>query len=1495
MSKDFDFSILLERFEISIINDLNVLIDKFFSFANSSKSIDYDTNVHGAIFKILNELLDENSNFVNNKIDFVKLKNNFSKKKLYDILELISKFYLNGYFSFKKVNHLFKLKPNLSYEFLKKKIEKNNFKIKNESFDCLLKFNLDINPCLAYINLVNDSVQFFKVDITKELSDSSCILIDGISLLTYILHHDVDLYNGGQFLHLIFLFERFIRLINEFTEYFYIVFFKDLNNFLFTDKSIYLSINVILAHLYNIPGLDKKVKFFKNFNENDYMIFLEEKKPTFIFMNDLECFNKLRLKLSKKQNIKSIYKLFELKHLSIDVNIAHLNEMTINSNRLNVFYAQPKLENKNNFNNLVKIGYENQIIELYKKEKALQNRDKKFFQKILSNNNFLRKINTLNSVLGDKLTIYSISIIYCYFNKSTEIDDLEFAGFLFLIILNAYIVQKLDLQSRSVKLKKRKSYCNSSFKQLIRLFQNSLAFIISTDLFSFIQLLPSTISDLFDGRIFSLTFLLSRTQGVNWQPLFQKELTSILNNVFIFLKESSKIIYNEENEFNKIIELGTDNATNTEILSLFHDVFKDKSYSLKKLKSKCFDIKTESVDLEINTIKHPLIRNMVKNVFSSDKYEFQFDTKASKIKFLVDNFLLNNKWKDNFKTYNTQLKNENEKDLISDKIVNELNIFSLEFDEFKIIKPKCDHKSYDFFEENFHNKNFIELEEMIINFEMDFKLSFYYLKRIFKVVQILARKEKSELFESLYIKLFTTMDEIWIRLIHNQAEKKHLIKIIPKIIEILDYFNLNTLVNKIKIFTKQNFDIELEDLVKLKDLKLDFDISENRFQLFCLSDILKREIKPGNSNRTSLFKPDLWQEEFLDAIDKNESMLIVAPTSTGKTFSSFYAMKKILETNDDSLLIYVSPTKALANQTAFNVMKNFKNVKLNGNKKVCGIFTRDFRNNLMDCKILITVPQCLFIMLINYYNTSWPSNIKYVVFDEIHSLNGEKSTDIWEYLLLLIKCPFIALSATIGKPEVFNKWLNDLENYKSGRKVRLIHYKESHTDLKKFLFTNQGFRKINPLGYINYENLKKYQTFPSDINLIPSETVELYDNLKKYINLQDLDLDLYTNFQTNLEISLFFTRNSARDYLDKLKEKALEYILENQNCKFLENFTIKLNENEFYPSYREENGNKKNSLCLMVKELFEKNMHPCIVFCNNRYLCEKTADLLMKENLKLNANFKNNRVERFIAELVRTKEIDKKFLKLIELGIGYHHSGMLPVLKSVVEALFRVGKLKVIIATATLALGIHMPCKTVVFMDDQIYLDSFQYRQASGRAGRRGYDQCGNVIFFDISLSKIERLVGSYTTELRPHFPISVSFVMQLFDNVLKSNQNRNLNVDCVLNKSYWNFKYSKINQIGYHAVFSLSFLFQLKLLNSRGRFSAFSNLLEKIHYHEPSNFFFYYLLANNYFHEILKDDFNEKNEDDYLEMVMLLICNLFNRIPVKNKKKNLLPKLDKK
>ena len=515
---------------------------------------------------------------------------------------------------------------------------------------------------------------------------------------------------------------------------------------------------------------------------------------------------------------------------------------------------------------------------------------------------------------------------------------------------------------------------------------------------------------------------------------------------------------------------------------------------------------------------------------------------------------------------------------------------------------------------------------------------------------------------------------------------------------------------------------------------------------------------------------------------------------------------------------------------------------------------------------------------------------------------------VWEHLFLLIKCPFIALSATISNSNKLFEWLHGLEafrnkNEKSKKKLVLVEHSERYSDLKRFIYTSNGLKPLHPVGCLNPATVKKHACLPSDLHMSAVEVIQLYTALKRVCpqHVESLDPESSTLLEIKPSQSLFSTRTSVRKYETELKSVLLSFILNEKPKKLIDNqLAVSFQPNEHYPKtiyYHIKQKTEKlskspliQSFLDLVTELVECNLLPCIVFTNNRLLCENfakklTAHLNSESDLSLSNEQPNENTT--INEIM--SELSEEHREMFDVGVGWHHSGLSANLKAITEALFRLGKIKIVFATATLALGVHMPCKTVVFLDDSIYLDSFQYRQAAGRAGRRGFDQHGNVVFFNVPLVKVKRLVGSFIPEIRPHFPLSTSFALKFFDNQFQRKSPHNLTVDCLLNKSFWNYTYkSKVSQVHYDAVFSLNFLVDMRLINENGKFSLFSTLLERLHYHEPSNFVLYYLLINGNFHKIV-DSSPKLSDESLIEIYMIIICHLFNPQP-KRKKSSTLP-----
>ncbi|EGU72487.1 hypothetical protein FOXB_17004, partial [Fusarium oxysporum f. sp. conglutinans Fo5176] len=127
------------------------------------------------------------------------------------------------------------------------------------------------------------------------------------------------------------------------------------------------------------------------------------------------------------------------------------------------------------------------------------------------------------------------------------------------------------------------------------------------------------------------------------------------------------------------------------------------------------------------------------------------------------------------------------------------------------------------------------------------------------------------------------------------------------------------------------------------------------------------------------------------------------------------------------------------------------------------------------------------------------------------------------------------------------------------------------------------------------------------------------------------------------------------------------------------------------------------------------------------------------------------------------KKVQPWLIDALRRGLGIHHAGMNLQYRRIVEMLFRKGYLRLVVATGTLALGINMPCKTVVFSGDSVFLSPQNYRQASGRAGRRGFDLLGNVVFNGINRDRVHEIMSSRLPALKGQFPISTTLVLRLF------------------------------------------------------------------------------------------------------------------------------------
>ncbi|MDO5576908.1 MAG: DEAD/DEAH box helicase [Fibrobacter sp.] len=204
---------------------------------------------------------------------------------------------------------------------------------------------------------------------------------------------------------------------------------------------------------------------------------------------------------------------------------------------------------------------------------------------------------------------------------------------------------------------------------------------------------------------------------------------------------------------------------------------------------------------------------------------------------------------------------------------------------------------------------------------------------------------------------------------------------------------------------------------------------------------------------------------------------------------------------------------------------------------------------------------------------------------------------------------------------------------------------------------------------------------------------------------------------------------------------------------------------------------RKPSSRRIIDYVISHGQLPVLYFCFNRRACEYNAELHSK--LKLLSEDELAQSKKMIEELVNQYNLHDYerigyLRELWESGTAFHHAGILPAAKEIVERLFTAGLVKLLFCTETFALGVNMPASSVIFDElekfDGVefnYLMTREYNQMAGRAGRRGMDEVGYVYSQIIPEATdpvhIERLLYGTNEKINSRFYASYSTILNLY------------------------------------------------------------------------------------------------------------------------------------
>ena len=496
------------------------------------------------------------------------------------------------------------------------------------------------------------------------------------------------------------------------------------------------------------------------------------------------------------------------------------------------------------------------------------------------------------------------------------------------------------------------------------------------------------------------------------------------------------------------------------------------------------------------------------------------------------------------------------------------------------------------------------------------------------------------------------------------------------------------------------------------------------------------------------FELDEFQHKAIAALAADKSVVICAPTGSGKTLIGEYAIYRAL--SHGKRVFYTTPLKALSNQK----FRDFQEQFAQGDSRRIGLLTGDTIINPNADVVVMTTEifrNMLYETPIGQLGTSL-ADVEAVVLDECHYISNRFRGTVWEESI--IYCPpqiqLVALSATIGNPQELTDWITKVRNSKPNNTTKyeceLINSDFRPVPLRYYFCDRSGLHRL--LNQTETEISPKLKPVASRQGQKPKR-LKIKDCPKIYQVVQQLQ-----NKDMLPAIYIIFSRRGCDKAVEMIDGLALVSAEEGQKIESILLYFFLTNNIELQTALLTHFGSVNAELAELLRDYLADN---------------EQAEMNLANYLTANPNQKYL-LWQFLCENSQIARIDQ--IEPLMRGIASHHAGLLPAWKELVERLFEMGLVKIVFATATLAAGINMPARTTVVSalskrtdGGHSMLSPSEFLQIAGRAGRRGKDQVGHVVTIQTPFEGAKEaafLATSSAEPLRSWFTPSYGMVLNL-------------------------------------------------------------------------------------------------------------------------------------
>jgi ATP-dependent RNA helicase HelY len=490
------------------------------------------------------------------------------------------------------------------------------------------------------------------------------------------------------------------------------------------------------------------------------------------------------------------------------------------------------------------------------------------------------------------------------------------------------------------------------------------------------------------------------------------------------------------------------------------------------------------------------------------------------------------------------------------------------------------------------------------------------------------------------------------------------------------------------------------------------------------------------------FPIDDFQLEAIAHLAAGRSVMVAAPTGTGKTLVAEYAIWRAQQRGQR--VIYTTPLKALSNQ-------KYRDLRTIYGFDAVGLVTGDIVEH-STASIVIMTTEVYRNMLLEEGGDRFglgeniiPSSmadVGSIIFDELHYLSDIERGPVWEEAIICSppNVQLVGLSATVSNAEDLADWISRVH-----RPISLVVHEERAVPLEHYYFLD------NKLHLVQDADGNRIERFP-DVGG-EARMASLMKRNRTYTFADDEEVN----------------DEWEDDQWERKKRKAATTESAVSEASISSSTSIQAGEEQTSKSRRpvERRAPEPGEILTALRDA---DLLPCLYFLPGRKVVEEAA---ASASLHL---FTTPEEEALIREEVgvwlehlpkedRNLQQVHALAEILPRGLAFHHAGLLPGLKVLVETLFARGHLRAVFATDTLALGINMPARAVVVgslskFDGQEMrlLTPNEYRQLTGRAGRRGMDVRGAAIIPYSPWEPFEESFQRITGEL---LPVTSSFVIR--------------------------------------------------------------------------------------------------------------------------------------